>query len=306
MDELLESQVPPWPRLTAPCLRALSDGSVQQRRTIRSEAIRLADLPPGAEEERLNSGGTRLHQRLNWAVTHLNKAGLIEQVGRAQYRITEKGRQWLASHPEGMDYSEANVYFGPYWPQKSAPRVAKATAVDAPSVIEDPDEVMDAAQVSNRAAVGELLLEQLRASDPSFFEQAVVDLLLKMGYGGAERRGTAIGKSGDGGVDGVIDEDVLGLDRIYIQAKRHADGNNIPADRIQAFVGALHGRAATKGVFITTSKFTPAALTYAENLPTQVRLIDGDRLVTLMMKYEVGVQTKKTYTTVEVDQDYFE
>lgn len=127
-----------------------------------------------------------------------------------------------------------------------------------------------------------------------------------MGYGGAEKRGSAIGKSGDGGVDGVIDEDVLGLERIYIQAKRHADGNNIPADRIQAFVGALHGRAATKGVFITTSRFTPAAEQYATGLPTQVRLIDGERLVALMMKYEVGVQTKKTYTTVEIDQDYFE
>lgn len=99
---------------------------------------------------------------------------------------------------------------------------------------------------------------------------------------------------------------MLGLDRIYIQAKRHADGNNIPADRIQAFVGALHGRAATKGVFITTSRFTPAAEQYATGLPTQVRLIDGERLVALMMKYEVGVQTKKTYTTVEIDQDYFE
>lgn len=306
MDEPQESQVPPWPRLTAPCLRALSDGSVKQRRAVRSEAVQLADLPSGAEEERLNSGGTRLHQRLNWAITHLNKAGLIEQMGRAQYRITDKGRQWLIAHPNGMDYSEANVYFSPYWPEKTARPVPKAIETAQPSVIEDPDEVMDAAQASNRAAVGESLLEQLRASDPSFFEQAVVDLLLKMGYGGAEKRGTAIGKSGDGGVDGVIDEDVLGLDRIYIQAKRHADGNNIPADRIQAFVGALHGRAATKGVFITTSKFTPAALTYAENLPTQVRLIDGERLVALMMKYEVGVQTKTTYTTVEVDQDYFE
>lgn len=305
MDEQVVSHVPPWPRLTAPCLRALSDGSVRQRRTIRSEASRLANLPDGAAEERLNSGGTRLDQRLNWAITHLNKAGLIEQVGRAQFRVTPKGKQWLSEHPDGMDYSEARVYFDPYWPER-APRSSTPDEPVVQSAIEDPDEMMDAAQMSNRATVGAMLLEQLRASDPSFFEQAVVDLLLKMGYGGAEKRGSAIGKSGDGGVDGVIDEDVLGLDRIYIQAKRHADGNNIPADRIQAFVGALHGRAATKGVFITTSRFTPAAEQYATGLPTQVRLIDGERLVALMMKYEVGVQTKKTYTTVEIDQDYFE
>lgn len=154
--------------------------------------------------------------------------------------------------------------------------------------------------------MGEQLLGALHASDPAFFEQAVVDLLLAMGYGGAEQRGKALGKSGDGGVDGVIDEDVLGLDRIYIQAKRYAEGNNIPADRIQAFVGALHGRAATKGVFITTSKFTPAAVKYVQGLPTNVRLIDGEQLVQLMIRYQVGVQRKQAYWTVELDQDYFE
>lgn len=301
------SQVPAWSRLTVFCLQALSDGSTKSRRVIRSEAARLAKLPDGAALERLDSGGSRLDQRLNWAISHLNKAQLIKQVARAEFCVTERGLEWLQQHPQGMDYSEARVYFAPFWPHKNAqgapPRSGDA-AVE--SAVEDPDEVMDAAQAANRATVGDQLLEQLRASDPSFFEQAVVDLLLKMGYGGAEKRGTAIGKSGDGGVDGVIDEDVLGLDRIYIQAKRYAEGNNIPADRIQAFVGALHGRAATKGVFITTSKFTPAAEQYARNLPTQVRLIDGDRLVVLMMKYEVGVQTKKTYTTVEIDQDYFD
>lgn len=301
-----ESQVPPWSRLTAFCLQGLTDGAVKTRRAIRSEATQLARLPKGAEEEMLDSGGSRLDQRLNWAISHLTKAQLIEQTGRAQFRITSKGREWLAEHPQGMDYSEARIYFAPYWPQKGHRRRAATEDADVPTPMEDPDEVMDAAQASNRASVGQLLLEQLRASDPSFFEQAVVDLLLKMGYGGAEKRGSAIGQSGDGGVDGVIDEDVLGLDRIYIQAKRYGDGNNIPAAPIQAFVGALHGKAASKGVFITTSRFTSAAQEYARNLPTQVRLIDGERLVALMMKYEVGVQTKTVYTTLEIDQDYFD
>lgn len=303
MDVFEGSKVPPWSRLTAPCLRALLDGQIKSRRSIRAEAAAIASLPEGAAEERLESGGTRLDQRLNWAISHLSKAGLIEQTARAEFRITDKGREWLKANPEGMDYSEARVYFTPFWPQKAG-NGGKVPHPD-PTVIEDPDEVMDSAQAANRATIGLQLLDQLRAADPSFFEQAVVDLLLMMGYGGAEKRGTALGKSGDGGLDGVIDEDVLGLDRIYIQAKRNADGNNVPADRIQAFVGALHGKAATKGVFITTSKFTPSATSYAQSVPTQVRLIDGDRLVSLMMKYGVGVQVKTTFTTLDLDLDYF-
>lgn len=299
------SLVPPWSRLTVHCLQAMSDGNKHSRRAIRLGATALANLPVGATEERLDSGGTRIDQRLNWAITHLNKAGLIQQTARAEFQITDRGRSWIQAHPHGMDYSEARIYFGPYWPNKT-PSAAASPSTDELAVVEDPDEVMEAAQADNTASVGAQLLDMLRVSDPAFFERAVVDLLLAMGYGGAEKRGTAIGKSGDGGIDGVIDEDVLGLDRIYIQAKRHAEGNNIPADRIQAFFGALHGRGASKGVFITTSKFTPAATEYVKNVPTQIRLIDGDRLVALMVKYRVGVQTKKTYTTVEIDQDYFD
>lgn len=293
--------------MTAYVLEALDDGSVQSRKAIREGAAKIAMLPAGAYEETLESGGTRLDQRLNWSITHLNKASLIEQVARARYRITEAGRAWLAEHPEGMDYGEARVFFGPYWPPaKSKPSSQPAEQALPDVAVEDPDELMDSAQASNRADVSEVLLKLLRESHPDFFEQAVVDLLLKMGYGGAEQRGTKIGGSGDGGVDGVIEEDALGLSEIYVQAKRYAEGNNIPANAIQAFVGALHGKASSKGVFITTSTFTPAAREYASAIPTRIRLIDGERLANLMIKYRVGVQTKHSYTTVEVDQDYFE
>lgn len=300
------SLVPAWSRLTVHCLQAMTDGGKHSRRAIRVRATELANLPAGAEEELLDSGGTRIDQRLNWAISHLSKAALIQQTARAEYQITDKGRAWLAQHPSGMDYSEARIYFAPYWPRKAPKAPTTEPTLEDLSPVEDPDEVMEAAQADNTVAVGAQLLEMLRAADPAFFERAVVDLLLAMGYGGAEKRGTAIGKSGDGGIDGVIDEDVLGLDRIYIQAKRNAEGNNVPADRIQAFFGALHGRGASKGVFITTSRFTPAAIDYVKNVPTQIRLIDGDRLVNLMVKYRVGVQTKRTYTTVEIDQDYFD
>ena len=302
------SLVPAWSRLTTHVLTALEDGSTLSRSGLRRRASELAQLPPGADQERLSSGQTRLDQRLNWAISHLSKASLIDSPARAQFRITEEGRRWLAAHPHGMDYSEARVYFMPFWPAKGTAALTADGADDAASAeaLADPDEVMDAAQERNHADVGQQLLERLRTSDPAFFEQCVLDLLLSMGYGGTEKRGQTLGRSGDGGVDGVIDEDVLGLDRVYIQAKRYAEGNNIPADRIQAFVGALHGQAASKGVFITTSAFTPAATQYVKNLPTAVRLIDGARLVQLMIQYRVGVQRKQEYWTVKIDQDYFE
>ena len=164
---------------------------------------------------------------------------------------------------------------------------------------------MDNAQNANRQSLGVELLENLRESDPAFFEQVVVDLLLAMGYGGAEKRGIVIGQSGDGGIDGVIDQDALGLDQIYVQAKRYKEGNNISSE-IQAFVGAIHGRSAQKGVFFTTSAFTPNAKNYAKSVPTHLVLIDGERLVNLMMKYRVGVQIKNTYYSLELDKDYFD
>ena len=165
---------------------------------------------------------------------------------------------------------------------------------------------MDTAEKANRQRVGAELLTALREADPEFFESVVVDVLLAMGYGGAHGHGAAIGRSHDGGIDGVIDEDALGLDKIYIQAKRYAEGNNVGQPEIQAFVGALHGQAAQKGVFFTTSSFTSSADTYAGAISTHLVLIDGQRLVDLMMHYRVGVQVQRTYVTLELDQDYFE
>ena len=169
-----------------------------------------------------------------------------------------------------------------------------------------PDTALDAAMDRINAEVGADLIQRLREGHPDFFEEAVVKLLLKMGYGGAEQRGRRIGGSGDGGVDGVIDQDALGLDRIYVQAKRYADGNTVGRETIQAFVGALHGVGASRGVFITTSTFSSGARQYAENVPSRIILIDSARLVSLMIKYRVGVQVKQSYDVVELDEDFFE
>lgn len=237
------------------------------------------------------------------------KARWIERPLRGHYSITADGREALARHAGGFDYASARQIFAPFWPKDvEKQRVSESEAVDHPldTQVLDPVEQIEDAISRIEAEVGEELLARLRDSHPDFFEQAVVDLLLAMGYGGAEQRGKRIGGTGDGGVDGVIDQDALGLERVYVQAKRYRAGSNISRETIQAFVGALHGFGASRGVFLTTSAFTPAATSYANAVQSRVVLIDGERLVGLMIKYRVGVQVKETYTAVEIDADFFD
>jgi restriction system protein len=302
-----ESEVPIWPLFVAHVLRVLSAGDTLHRRDIVSRAIDSAGLSAAARSETLNTGGLRSEQRLGWAISNLLKAGWIERPVRANYGITEAGREWFSSHPEGIsDFSTARMLFAPYWPQSDAGK-PMLSVVDE-TLVEDIDPIEQIESGINRihSDVGDALLTRLRESHPDFFEQAVVDLLLKMGYGGAEQRGKRIGGSNDGGVDGVIDQDALGLDRIYVQAKRYADGNTVGREAIQAFVGALHGVGASRGVFITTSAFTSGARDYVKAVPSRVILIDGARLVGLMIKYRVGVQVKQSNDIVELDEDFFE
>lgn len=306
-SEVLDSEVPIWPLFVSHVLRVLNTGETLHRRDIVSGAIDSAALSQAARAETLNTGGLRSEQRLGWAISNLLKAGWIERPLRANYRITAEGREWFSRHPEGIsDFSTARVLFAPFWPQSDAKEPA-LSAVDE-TLVEDIDPIEQIESGINRihSDVGDALLTRLRESHPDFFEQAVVDLLLKMGYGGAEQRGRRIGGSNDGGVDGVIDQDALGLDRIYVQAKRYADGNTVGREAIQAFVGALHGVGASRGVFITTSAFTSGARDYVKAVPSRVILIDGARLVGMMIKYRVGVQVKQSYDIVELDEDFFE
>lgn len=302
-----DSEVPIWPIFVAHVLRVLAAGETLHRRDIVSRAIDSVKLSEAARAETLNTGGLRSEQRIGWAISNLLKAGWIERPVRANYRITQTGREWLSSNPDGIsDFSTARVIFAPFWPQ-SDPQTPVVSVVDE-ALVEDIDPIEQIESGINRihSDVGDALLTRLRESHPDFFEQAVVDLLLRMGYGGAEQRGKRIGGSNDGGVDGVIDQDALGLDRIYVQAKRYADGNTVGREAIQAFVGALHGVGASRGVFITTSAFTSVAADYAKAVPSRVILIDGARLVGLMIKYRVGVQVKQSYDVVELDEDFFE
>jgi restriction system protein len=304
---ITDSEVPIWPVFVTHVLRVLAAGETLHRRDIVSRAIDSAGLSAAARSETLNTGGLRSEQRLGWAISNLLKAGWIERPVRANYRITAAGREWFSKHPEGIsDFSTARMLFAPFWPQSDA---KKPTLSDVDeTLVEDIDPIEQIESGINRihSDVGDALLTRLRESHPDFFEQAVVDLLLKMGYGGAEQRGKRIGGSNDGGVDGVIDQDALGLDRIYVQAKRYADGNTVGREAIQAFVGALHGVGASRGVFITTSAFTSGARDYVKAVPSRVILIDGPRLVGLMIKNRVGVQVRQSYDIVELDEDFFE
>ncbi|WP_062381218.1 restriction endonuclease [Demequina pelophila] len=306
MSDPAPSRVPIWPEFVRPVLLTASQEAVVSRRTLVARSIDLLDLDDDAREETLDSGGSRAHNRAQWAITHATKAGLVARVARGEYELTDAGRAWLTDFPTGIhDFSTANEFFTPFWPEKTR---AAAPAVEASPASEttDPIELIEDGVALIKAEVAATLLDRLRGADPAFFEQAVVEVLLAMGYGGSEQRGKRIGGTGDGGVDGVIDQDALGLDQIYVQAKRYNAGNTVGREAIQAFIGALHGFGASRGVFITSSDFTQHARDYARQIPTRIILINGDRLAELMIKYRVGVQVEKRYDVVKVDEDFFE
>ncbi|MET3141422.1 UNVERIFIED_ORG: restriction system protein [Arthrobacter sp. UYEF2] len=306
--ESSSTEVPIWPALIVPVLKALSDGKTIHRKDLFHHAADVAGLPESARQETLNSGGLRYEQRTGWVLSHLTRANWIDRPTKGHYCITDDGRQWLRENPNGINYSQANAIFAQFWPKADHSTATEQPATTGMALAEEVEPVEQIEDGINRIhdEVGASLLKRLREGHPDFFEDAVVKLLLKMGYGGAEQRGRRIGGSGDGGVDGVIDQDALGLDRIYVQAKRYADGNNVGRETIQAFVGALHGVGASRGVFITTSSFTANARQYAENVPSRIILIDASRMVSLMIKYRVGVQVKQSYDVVELDEDFFE
>ena len=301
----VSSLVPIWPAFVVPTLQVLSDGRNYQRREIFDTVADHIGISDEARAETLKSGGTRYEQRMGWVLSHLGKARWVDKPERGRYVISNAGRKALADYPAGFDYALAREVFAPFWPEKT--KASSPTVVSEPSdEISDPIEAIEDAVARIEASVGEDLLDRLRNSHPDFFEQAVVDLLLKMGYGGAAQRGKRIGGSNDEGIDGLIDQDALGLDQVYIQAKRDREGNNVGREPIQAFVGALHGFGASRGVFLTTSSFTSGATEYAQKVQSRIILIDGTKLVDLMIAYRVGVQEKQRFSAVEVDEDYFE
>lgn len=300
--------MPVWSGFLAPVLEVLSDGGIWRKRDLHAAVANHVGLTAEQRAEVLSSGQSRADNRIGWALSGLNRAELVSKPARAVFAITEAGRELLAAHPDGLDEKilKSVPAYQDYVP---ASRTRAASSTDFPEIVEaaeDPLEQIESGVARLHSEVAAELLKRLREQHPDFLEQSVLDVLVAMGYGGTEGKATRIGGSGDGGVDGVIDQDPLGLDRIYVQAKRYAQDNTVGRPEIQAFVGALHGVGAARGVFITTSQFTSGAMEYANTIGTRVILIDGQRFASLMIKYGVAVQTRQVFTVVEVDEDYFE
>lgn len=303
--------VPTWDQYMAPSLRVLLDGEIQRGREVVAGAADLLALTDEQRQITIPSGQDQWVNRGNWALSYLTRVGAIERPRRAHYRITDVGRKLLADHPDGITEKDLRRLSG----DANAPHTWKAFPIPAgaptvpPEPAEttlDPQEQIEAGVARINDDVASQLLIRIHDQEPVFFEQAVLDLLMKMGYGGAEGTATRTTLSNDGGIDGIIDQDALGLSRVYVQAKRYATDNIVGRPAIQAFVGALAGNQANQGVFITTSQFSAGAQSYADSVPTRVVLIDGPRLARLMIRYGVGVQVKQTIQIVEIDEDFFE
>ncbi|HPW85283.1 MAG TPA: restriction endonuclease [Rhodoferax sp.] len=302
--------IPDYESLMLPLLKQLADGSV---RVLKDVIAALADECQLTAEERaqlLPSGGTlTFHSRVGWAKTYLKKAGLLTQPKRGMVQISAAGTEVLAENLDALSTKylyrlESFQDFRNGNPSAEGETKAGASAPVSVEVDLTPDEVIDAAFEKSREALADDVLERVKACSPSYFERLVVQLLIKMGYGGSrEEAGRAVGKSGDGGIDGIINEDRLGLDAIYLQAKRWEGVVGRP--EIMKFVGALAGQRASKGVFITTSWYTQEAKDYAANSQYKVVLIDGPRLSDLMIEHDLGVSVAATYQLKRIDSDFF-
>lgn len=299
--------VPDFQTVMRPLLEQLADGNGHAITAIRTRLAADFDLSADELAERIPSGRvTTFQSRVGWATTHLYNTGLIARPRRAVYSITDRGRDVLARYPDRIDLRVLSQFeefaeFRGTGKSRSPGTAAPATEPEAES--RTPEEQIEDAFGTLRAALAVDLLDRIAEQSPTFFEQLVLDVLHSMGYGGSRDAAERLGQSGDGGVDGVIREDPLGLDLIYVQAKRWA--NVVGRPEIQKFFGALHGKRATKGVFITTSTFSREAIEYADGVSPRVILLDGKELAQLMIEHSVGVTSARRYEVKRLDLDYF-
>lgn len=302
--------VPDYQSLMLPVLSVAAAGETSVPETAALVADQLG-LTDEEREQLLPSGRQRLlHNRVHWAKFYMSKAGLVESPKRGRFVASAAGQKLVASkpasisvetlknYPSFLEFTSASASAGP---TKDVPAANVAATSES-----TPEEQIDAANAVLHAALKAEVLQSVLGQSPAFFERVIVDLLVAMGYGGShERAALRLGKSGDGGVDGVIDEDRLGLDRIYVQAKRYATTSSVGRPEVQGFVGSLVGLGATKGVFVTTSSYSSHASEYVRHLPQRVILIDGDRLAELLVEHGVGVRLSRTIAVKRIDEDYF-
>jgi restriction system protein len=301
--------VPDYQSLMLPVLRAAAAGEQRIGTVVQSLGEELG-LSEAARAALLASGRqTIFANRVHWAKTYLAKAGLVEATRRGHFRLTQRGADVLAANLERIDNRVLSRFeeFRQFSDRSAKPADDEVVPEPADAAEQTPDEIMRAAHRRIEAALAEELLDRVRAAPPDFFERLIVNLLLAMGYGGSvAEAGRALGRSGDDGVDGVIDQDALGLDRVYIQAKRYAAGNTVGPGAIRDFFGSLDRLKAAKGLFVTTSNFTSSARETADYLSKRIVLIDGEQLTRLMIRHNVGCRVEEVLHVKKVDEDFFE
>lgn len=300
-------EIPGFQKMMLPMLRFAGD-ELEHSTTDALDAIaKEFEITDEQKNQLLPSGNQKVfYNRVFWAKAYLKMAGLIENTKRAHFKITERGLitlkenpqdinlRYLKKFPEYLELSES-------WKKDNS----KSASNEDDSIPQTPEESLESSFQDIQKTLAQELISKIKACSPSFFERMVIELLVAMGYGGSKiDAGKAIGKSGDEGIDGIIKEDKLGLDVIYIQAKRWE--NVVGRPEIQKFVGALAGQGAKKGIFITTSRFTNDAKEYIPRNETKIVLIDGDQLANLLIDYNLGVSTQAVYELKKVDSDYFE
>ena len=290
-------------------LSSLSDGQIHHAKEVRKYIASEMKLTEEELTEKLPSGRqTTFDNRVAWARTYLDRAGLVSTPSRAHYCITEEGKKALASGDKiDLKYLEKYQSFQKFHDPQAGTESPKTIDPNDQEEDKSPMEILDDAYKKVNASLADELMTEVMKLDPGEFEKLVVKLLLQMGYGsGIDNAGVVTKLSGDGGIDGIIKEDQLGFSSIYIQAKQWALDSTVGRPEIQKFAGALQGEKATRGLFITTAKFSKEARAYADNLhQSNIVLIDGDALMRLMIKNNLGVSVEQTYEVKRIDTDFF-
>lgn len=302
--------IPGFQPMMHPILEFLSDGALRTNAECRQVIIEKFDITPDEQELLIPSGRAKvLFNRVAWALVHMTKAGLLYRPEAGQCVITDRGRDLLATGIEELslktlmryeEFREFRSRKGSARDQRQVPNEASEDELSENT----PEETLDSAYSQIRKELAHDLVAAIKKCSPAFFEQMVVELLVNMGYGGTLKdAGMALGRSGDEGIDGIIKEDRLGLDVIYLQAKRWE--GTVGRPEIQRFVGALHGKHARKGVFLTTGEYSQTARDYVRGLDSKVVLIGGQELGELMIDYNIGVSLRAEYLVKKLDSDYF-
>lgn len=301
--------IPDFQAVMLPVLEFLSDGQEHRMKDVTEGVADKCGLTDDERQAMIPSGNARvIVNRVAWAKSHLKEAGLIDPVSRGVVRITDEGKKVLSENPDKIDmkYLQRFPSYLEFQERgKEHKKEAGATEVVSAST-QTPEELIEESFDEVRAALVDELLQTVKDSSDAFFERLVVRLLVAMGYGGSiEDAGKAVGKSGDGGIDGRIKEDKLGLDEVVIQAKRWTS-NPVGRPDVQSFAGSMEGYRANKGVFITTSVFTPQAREFVQMIQRKIVLIDGPTLAGLMIDHNIGVTPYRTFTLKRLDSDFFE